>query len=57
MISHVHRLKNKFLAPKWLLLDIPNLDMIENHWKKQILLSALQFQFNYGTYPIVQISS
>ena len=26
-------------------------------FKKQVLLEALQVQFKYGTYPIVQISS
>ena len=26
-------------------------------FKKQVLLEALQVQFKYGTYPIIQISS
>ena len=36
---------------------IPVSHIIQNHWKKIALLWALQFQFNWRTYPIRQLSS
>ena len=41
------------MGPKWLLQGSFNQNII----KKQVLLEALQVQFKYRTYPIVQSSS
>ena len=36
---------------------VPISHIIQNHWKKLALFWVCQFQFNYGTYPIRQLSS
>ena len=37
--------------------NYPISHIIQNHWKKQVLLQVFKFQFNCDAYPIVQISS